>query len=74
MIPDQVTKIPHGTDHLSPCSTARESVLHHERSHVPQLRPDTAASINKCLFKKERENRVIKKEADLLFKLTVLVW
>ena len=40
LIPDWRTKIPHMVEHLIPCVTARESVNHNGRSHVPQLGPE----------------------------------
>jgi len=36
----------HASQLLTPCSTTRESHMTRWRSHMPQLRPDTAKSIN----------------------------
>ena len=42
-IPGRGTKIPHAAEQPSPRSTTtRESMYHNARSHMPQLRPDTA--------------------------------
>ena len=49
------TKVPYAVGQLSPCATTREKptcrneepARRNERSHMPQLRPDTAKQINK---------------------------
>ena len=41
LIPGQGARIPHATEQLSPCATTRQSMCRNERSHVPQLKPDT---------------------------------
>ena len=46
MIPGQGTQVPRAAEQLSPHTTTRASVGRNERSHVLQLRPDTAEEKN----------------------------